>query len=270
MKQLESFSLSALERIAMIIGNSYTGSEITEFFKKAGFPSIQHDGTTKWRFVYAALQELQRQPHGPFNVAKIIEQLCNPQEYFGRSDYYQQVVEQVNEVLTFYGLEVDRKTGKILVKPSVAPSLRSQRSKAEEMFDTRNFHPEVCKHGRLLFVERRHFHAVFECCKAFDKYVREKSKIDKSGTELMGAALSLKGTLKLNTLRTESERNEQEGVMHLCMGLMRAIRNPESHEPELDWPITEEDALNILSLISFLWRKIDTAVYFSAKLQGQP
>jgi uncharacterized protein (TIGR02391 family) len=267
MKQLEPFSLSALERIATIIGSRYTGSEITEFFRKAGFPSIRHDGTTKWRFVYAALQELQKQPQGPFKVAKIVEQLSDPQEYFGQPDYYQKMVEQLNEVLAFYGLEVNRKTGKILVQPSVEPSLRSQRSKAEEMFDYRKFHSEVCKHGRLLFVEGRHFHSVFECCKAFDKYVREKSKIDKSGTELMGAALSLKGTLKINTQRTESERNEQEGVMHLCMGLMRAIRNPESHEPALDWHIKEEDAINILSLISFLWSKIDTAVYFSAKLQ---
>ena len=268
MKQLEPLSLSALERIAKIIGDRYTGSEITGFFRKAEFPHIQHDGTTKWRFVYAALEELQKQPYGPFNVAKIIQQLCDPQEYFGQFEYYKGIVEQVNEILAFYGLEVDIKTGKIVVKPSVAPILRSQRSKAEEIFDRRNFHPEVRKHARLLFLEGRHFHSVFECCKAYDKYVREKSGIDKSGTELMGAALSLKGSLKLNTQRTETQRNEQEGVMHLSMGLMRAIRNPESHEPELDWPITEEDALDVLSVISFLYRKIDAAAYFNSKLQS--
>lgn len=56
--------------------------------------------------------------------------------------------------------------------------------------------------------------------------------------------------------------------MHLCMGLVRAIRNPESHEPELDWPLAQGDALDILSLISFLYRKIDTAVHFNPKSQG--
>jgi hypothetical protein len=50
--------------------------------------------------------------------------------------------------------------------------------------------------------------------------------------------------------------------MHLCKGLMRAIRNPEAHEPELDWPINQQDALDILSLISFLYRKIESAVYY--------
>jgi uncharacterized protein (TIGR02391 family) len=262
MNQIKPFSLSALERIAKIIGERYTGSEITELFRKAGFPHIQHDGSTKWRFVYAALEELQKQSYGPYNVAKVIEKLCDPQEYFGQAEYHKGIVEEVNEILTFYGLEVSPKTGKITVKPSISPVLRSQRSKAEEVFDSRSFHPQALTHARPLFIEGKNFHAVFECCKAFEKYVREKSRINKHGAELTGAALSLKGSLKINTQRTETERNEQEGVMHLCMGLMRAVRNPEAHEPELDWPITQEDALNILSLISFLWQKIDMAAYF--------
>lgn len=262
MKQIEPFSLSALERIAKIIGERYTGSEITELFRKAGFSHIRHDGSTKWRFVYAALEDLQKQLYGSYNVAKVIEKLCDPQEYFGRDEYHKGVVEETNEILAFYGLEVGPKTGKITVKPSISPTLRSQRSKAEEIFDSRDFHHEVRKHARPLFIEGKNFHAVFECCKAFEKYVREKSRINNHGARLMGAALSLNGPLKINTQRTETERNEQEGIKHLCMGLMRAVRNPEAHEPELDWPITQEEALNILSLVSFLWQKIDTAVYF--------
>jgi len=224
MKEIEPFGLSALERIAKIIGERYTGSEITELFRKAGFSHIRHDGSTKWRFVYAALEELQKQPYGPYNVAKVIEKLCDPQEYFGHAEYHKSIVKEVNEILAFYGLEVNLKTGKITVKPSISPTLHSQRSKAEEMFDSRNFHPEVQKNARPLFVEGNHFQAVFECCKAFDKYIQKNREVNKHGVELMGAALSLKGPLKINDQRTETERNEQEGVMHLCMGLMRAIR----------------------------------------------
>ncbi|MCR4422590.1 MAG: TIGR02391 family protein [Exilispira sp.] len=262
---IKPFDLSALEKIAKIVGERYTGSEITEFFRKAGFTNIRHDGSTKWKFVYAALEELQKQPYGPYNIAKVIEKLCYPQEYFEKAEYYKEIVEKMNEILAFYDMEVNFKTGKIIVKPSNSPTLRSQHSQAELIFDARNFHLEVRKHSRLLFKEGKYFYAVFECCKAFDKYVQEKSRINKHGAELKGAALSLKGPLKINTQRTDTEKNEQEGIMHLCIGLMRAIRNPEAHEPELDWPITQEDALNILSLISFLWQKIDTAVYFEEK-----
>jgi uncharacterized protein (TIGR02391 family) len=261
-RRIDPFSLSALEHLAQIIGDRYTGTEITSFFRKAGFPELRHDGTTKWRFVYRALEEIQGRPHGPYQVARVIEQLCDPQEYFGNAEGHKQIVSSVNEILAFYGFAVDTKTGKVLVTGKTDAALRSRESEEAKFFDSRGFHPEVRKHARLLFLEGHYFHAVFECCKAFDKYVHEKSRIDKHGSELMGAALSLKGVLKLNTQQTETERSEQEGLMHLCMGFMRAIRNPESHEPELDWPITREDALDILSLISYLYRQIDKTVFY--------
>ena len=263
--KIEPFSLSALECFAKIISRRYTGSGVTEFFRKTGFPQIRHDGTTKWRFVYNALEQLQADAYGPYRITKVIEQLCNPQEYFGNAEHYKQIVSEANEILSFYGLAVNDKNGKIAVTGKANASLRSRESEEAKLFDAREFHSEVRKHARLLFLERRHFHAVFECCKAFDKYVYERAQLDKHGSELMSAALSLKGPLKLNTQQTETERNEQEGLMHLCMGLMRAIRNPESHEPEIDWPITKGDALDILSLISFLYRQIDETVFYTSR-----
>lgn len=260
--KIEPFSLSALERIAKIIGDRYSGSEITGFFRKAGFPQVCHDGTTKWRFVYSALEQIQSESYGPYQIAKIIQQLCSPEEYFGNAEGHRQIIDEVNEILSFYNLAVNIKDGKIVVGSKADAVLRSRESEDTKLFDSRGLHAEVEKHGRLLFLEGRHFHAVFECCKAFDKYVQEKSRLNKHGSELMSAALCTKGPLKLNSQQTETERNEQEGIMHLCMGLMRAIRNPESHEPQLDWPITREDALDILSLISFLYRQVDKSVFF--------
>jgi len=262
MSQIKPFSLSALERIAQIIGDRYSGSEITGFFHKVGFSKIHHDGSTKWRFVYTALEQIQNLKDGPHEIAKIIEQLCDPQEYFGNAEGHKQIVNQINEILRFYGLTMNVKDGKILVTDEADAILHSRETGEAKLFNSRRFHPEVVKHARLLFLEGHHFHAVFECCKAFDKYVREKSKIDKHGFKLMSAALSLTGSLKLNRQQAETERNEQEGLMHLCMGLMKAIRNPEGHEPELDWPITKEDALDILSLVSFLYRQVDKTTFY--------
>ena len=48
---IESFKLPALERISKILGEYFTGFEITGLFKKSGFPEIVHDGSTKWRFL---------------------------------------------------------------------------------------------------------------------------------------------------------------------------------------------------------------------------
>ncbi|HEY8311474.1 MAG TPA: TIGR02391 family protein, partial [Gemmatimonadaceae bacterium] len=70
-----------------------------------------------------------------------------------------------------------------------------------------------------------------------------------------------KGVLKVTACKSDTDANVQDGVKFLSAGLMSAIRNPTSHEPALDWPITREDCLDILSFISFLFRKLDIAVY---------
>lgn len=146
MKRLDPFALPALRALSEIIANRYSGSEITDLFKKAGFPNIKHDGSTKWRFVYGALEQLQKEDYGPYNVAKIIEALCNPQEYFGQVDYHTNTVEKVNEILSFYGLEVDQNNGKIVIKSSVKPSLSRPTIKKEQFIPSGyQFLSENCK-----------------------------------------------------------------------------------------------------------------------------
>ncbi len=78
----------------------------------------------------------------------------------------------------------------------------------------------------------------------------------------MSEALSLGGPVKLNSQTSQSEKDEQQGIMFLCMGLMNAVRNPQAHEPELNWPTSREDALDVLALISFLFRKLENAVVY--------
>jgi uncharacterized protein (TIGR02391 family) len=263
--QIPQLNRSALEEVSKNIGDRYTGTEITAFFHKAGFANVSFDGSTKWRFVFSVLEQIQSGSSGNVHIAKILETLCSPQEFFGKPEAHAQIVERIDEIVSFYGLQVDPKTGKLLLAEESRAGLHQRKSMEAQAFDARKLHPEVIKHGRELFVQGKHFHAVFECCKAFDRFVANKAQIDDHGDKLMGAALSANGTLKLNSQRTQTELNEQEGIMHLGKGLMRAIRNPEAHEPQLDWTITQQDALDILSLVSFLYRKIETAIYFKQK-----
>ena len=125
-----------------------------------------------------------------------------------------------------------------------------------------NFHSEVRRNGQDLFAEKRYFHAVFECSKALEKHIQQKSQSELSGTALMNHVLSLSGSAKINSQQTQTEKDEQEGIRDLCRGLMMSIRNLTAHELALERPIPKEDAIDILSLISYVYRKIDNAVYF--------
>jgi len=132
-------------------------------------------------------------------------------------------------------------------------------------FNARSFHPEVIQHCRQLFRQGHYFHAVFEACKVYNKLVREKSKSSKDGEPLMMDVWGWQnGVLKVTPCKSETDQNVQDGIKFLSAGLMRAMRNPTAHEPALHWPITKEDCLDMLSFVSFLFRKLEKSVYFKA------
>ncbi|NLR82282.1 TIGR02391 family protein [Chitinophaga eiseniae] len=130
-------------------------------------------------------------------------------------------------------------------------------------FLRRNFHSEVVKHSQRLFVQGNFFHAVFESAKAYNKDVKIKSQNDKDGQPLMLNVWGCdSGVLKVTSCQSQTDKDFQDGIKFLSGGLMSAIRNPTAHEPAISWPIDKQDCLDILSLISFLYRQLDKAVYF--------
>ena len=129
-----------------------------------------------------------------------------------------------------------------------------------ERFDTYQFHPEINKHCRKLYREGNYFHAVFEAVKVYNNLVKSKAELDDDGQSLMMKAWdSNKGLLKIKPSLSETDVSFHDGIKFLSAGLMSAIRNPTAHEPALHWPISEQDAADILSLVSFLLRQYDKA-----------
>lgn len=232
-------------------------------FNKSGFPKIAHDSGTKWRFVYATFKNMQKEKYGDYNILKIVETICDPQEYFHDPEEQSFILSQVNNVLSFYGLKA-RKDGKIIVTEEELKEFPeiNYNSETLKLFERMNFHSELRRNGQDLFADERYFHAVFECSKALERYIQQKCQSTLSGTKLMNNELSLNGSLKINSQLTQTEKDEQEGIRDLCRGLMMSIRNLTAHELASERPIPKEDALDILSLISYLYRKIDDAVYF--------
>ena len=130
-------------------------------------------------------------------------------------------------------------------------------------FLKRNYHSEVIKHSQKLFIQGNYFHSVFESAKAYNKDVKEKSESDKDGQSLMLNVWGCEnGVLKVTQCSSQTDKDFQDGIKFLSGGLMSAIRNPTAHEPAITWPINKQDCLDILSLISFLYRQLDKAVYF--------
>lgn len=151
---------------------------------------------------------------------------------------------------------------RILSEAGIGQSLVNQENL--QVFASRNFHASVVQHSRKLFLQGNYFHAVFEAAKVYNVEVKKKAHSNKDGQPLMLDVLSSeRGVLKITACLTDTDRNVQDGVKFLSAGLMQAIRNPTAHEPALDWPINRDDALDILSFVSFLFRQLDKATYFN-------
>ncbi|WP_230086866.1 MULTISPECIES: TIGR02391 family protein [Providencia] len=66
--------------------------------------------------------------------------------------------------------------------------------------------------------------------------------------------------LALNSLQTDSEKSEQKGFINLLVGLFGTFRNTTAHAPKITWKINEIDALDILSMVSLIHRRLDVAI----------
>lgn len=251
----DELDLAVLERLAKIVSEEYTGTGITDLFRRAGFGTIRHDGSTKQKFLYATFEGMQGK-FGPKGILKVLKVACSPQEELNRPG----VRSRINECLAFSGLEIGEDGEIIKIKRAKTPTGGNS-----SMFDQRGYHGFVVKHARAKFLQGDYFGAVGDCCREFEGLVRQASGLELSGRRLMGKALDPKkgiaGSLDnvLPNATRESRHGAQEETMHLAMGIMAGPRNSTAHESKANFPIGRDDALDKLTVLSYVLRQLERA-----------
>ena len=90
--------------------------------------------------------------------------------------------------------------------------------------------------------------------------IRDKTGLTGDGAEIVDQAFGVSAPmLAINTLQTETEQSEQKGFINLLKGMFGTFRNVPAHVPRKMCPIEEQDALDLLSLVSYLHRRLDAA-----------
>jgi uncharacterized protein (TIGR02391 family) len=127
----------------------------------------------------------------------------------------------------------------------------------------REVHGDVLRFCRAELIQDNYFHAVLEATKGLSDKIRARTGLTADGGPLAEQALGLGQArtpfLAFNSLRTESEQSEQKGLLNLMKGLLGTFRNPTAHAPKISWNMTEQDALDLLTMASFLHRRLDRA-----------
>ena len=118
-----------------------------------------------------------------------------------------------------------------------------------ELFDRLVTDSDVASASRGLFVDGYYALSVEEACKCIANKVKDLSgKHDKDGQDLMFFVFNEENpVIRLNSMITTSEKDEQRGYKFLFGGLMSGIRNPRVHEYKFI-----DDAEVALDLIQFV------------------
>ena len=125
----------------------------------------------------------------------------------------------------------------------------------------RAIHSEVFKYCRSELIKDNYFHAVLEAAKSIAERIRKMTGLNNDGSELFDKAFSVKyPLLALNNLQTDSEKSEQKGFVNLLKGIFGAFRNPHAHAPKVVWPLSEQDAIDLLTMVSYVHRKLDKSI----------
>lgn len=90
------------------------------------------------------------------------------------------------------------------------------------------------------------------------EYRQVKTGIQDDGSALFNTAFSVNNPrLALNSLQTSTERNLQNRLKEMLNGITHMVRNVTAHELKVKWVVNEQDAIDILTTISFLHKQLD-------------
>ena len=260
---LPSAELESICRVVADTDEGLTGTEIGTLLAQLGFRDPAA-GMTKWKRLFAALSEQQQRDVCSNKVLHFITEAMKPVRYVGKSDVFESRRLQLNQVLVFVGVELGndgqlrrREAARTLSEAEA----RAGRLKAELL--KRNVHSDVLRSCRAELLHDNYFHAVLEATKSVSAKIRDKTGLSGDGAELADQALALGKAgmpfLAFNSLQTDSEQSEQKGLLNLMKGVFGTFRNTTAHAPRISWNMTEQDALDLLTMASFLHRRLDSA-----------
>lgn len=256
---------ATLERISNIIGDTndgMTGSQIHYFLLQAGIDDVSDNGQilAKRKKLYNALANFQNTKHCANNILKFIQLVFDPSRFTEDKNRYQDLLLAINKILAFEGYRVND-NGKFfeIDKACTISDIDIKVDNLKQELKERNAHQQIFKYCTKELLNEDYFHAVFEASKGLFQRIRELSDIKEDGNKLIEQVFSSNPILIINGYQKQSEKDEQKGFCNLLKGLCGMFRNPSAHEAAIYWPIGEQDALEILGLISYCHRRLDKA-----------
>jgi len=266
MPAIPEFSHTELESICNVLADTsrgLTGSEMGSILARLGIPDPMPTITKRHR-LFEALAKHQAQTRSGSVVGAFIQEIMSPVRYTDDHLLFDSRRNDLNTILAFCGYSLGE-DGKLRLRAQPARTLTEAEEAAGRLrseLSRRGVHSDVLKFCRPELLQENYFHAVFEATKSVADKIREKAEVDGDGSELVDRAFGIwkqgMPLLAFNSLQAETERSEHTGLMQLMKGMFGVFRNVTAHAPKVKWPISEQDAMDLLTIASYLHRRLDT------------
>lgn len=249
-----------MEMISNVLGDTVdglTGSEIDRLLSQANIVDVAPNITKRKRLFNAFANE-QNTHQCSNHILNFITFALAPSRFVDNSEKFERMRNAINQQLAFVGYEL-HDNGK-LREINVASTLFEVEIKASNLkqeMEKRKAHLQIFKYCKAELLQNNYFHSVLEANKGLLQRVRDLSGLQKDGTSLIDECFSSNPILIINNYQTPAEKNEHNGFCNLLKGLCSMFRNPTAHEPKVEWEIQEQDAIDILCIISYCHRRLD-------------
>lgn len=212
--------------------------------------------------MFNAMAARQNADQSSKRLRTFVAHALDPARYIADPDRHVALQQATNEVLAMVGLRVNDRGD--LVRTQQATTLDEVASLAgrlQSAMKRRGTHPEVYRYCEAELLRRSVFHAVFEATKGLEQRRRDITASTLDGSELVDACFAKADppVVRINAHLSKSDISEHSGFANLLRGVFGTFRNPVAHAPRTEWTVSEEDALDLFSLLSYAHRRLDQA-----------
>jgi uncharacterized protein (TIGR02391 family) len=259
MPEIPSFSEQLLQTLCDILGDTsdgLSGTEISLLLKYCEIEAPAGAGITKRYRLYQALSQRQRKDECANHVIHFIQCALDPRNFKERPHQYDFLRYSLNESLNPVGYRIGP-DGKFRRNPKIATEADQRASQLRNALLPRNIHPDVMRLCSADLLKDHYLPVVLAAANGLCTKIRQKTGLESNGLALVDEALQIKNGPKLafNTLQSESEISEHHILIKLIKGLYETFTDPIAPT----WTMNETDAIDLLTMISMLHRRLDQA-----------
>lgn len=261
-----TWSYAVLQSVAAVLADTsdgLTGREIGDLLMRLGIPDPIPTATKRDRLTEAFVAR-QNSDRSSKRIITFVVTAMEPVRFRSNPELFTLRQDRLNEHLAFVGLRVndEGKVAKGAKAQTLDEASRIATSIRDELLRRKN-HPEVLRYCSVEVLKKDHFHACLEATKSIFDRLRALTGASGDGAGLVDATLALGKSgvpmLAINSLRTQTEKDEQTGLANLLKGLNGLYRNPTAHDPRLKRSISEDELLEVLTMVSMVHRRLDDA-----------